>query len=65
MSLYKNERDRMTDVIAANASTSLIWRRTDSGRLALSSTHPVEQAVLEIDSAEATVRLAINDAMRK
>ena len=55
----------MADVIAANTSPHVVWRRTDSGQIALSSTHPVEQAILEIDSAEATARLAINDAMRK
>lgn len=65
MSLYKNESERLADVIAANTSPHMVWRRTDSGQLVLSSTHPVEQAILGIDSAEATARLAINDAMRK
>jgi hypothetical protein len=66
MSLYKNESERIADVLAANTSPYIHWRRTDSSdRLSLCATNDIERSILEIDAVEAEARLAINDAMCK
>jgi len=65
MSLYQSKRERMADVIAANASPHIVWRKVADGGLKLESTTPIERQQLAEKAAEASARLAGDAALRK
>lgn len=64
MSLYKNNADRIADVLAANASTAIRFKPAKNGKMMLAATNKFERVVLKEEQAAAIARLTIDKAMQ-
>ena len=62
--IYKNKSDKLADIVLANINPIIRLTPTQNGKFALTSTTPLEKAVILEDQTEAITRLALDHAMR-
>ncbi|MFK5949521.1 MAG: hypothetical protein QM500_12215 [Methylococcales bacterium] len=61
--MYKNESDKIADVLMANSSPIVRWVPTNKGKLALKTLSNYERQIAHEEIASSVTRLAIDKAM--
>jgi hypothetical protein len=62
--IYKTDRERVADILAANAHTGFRFRLASGRKLVPHANSPYEREIAEEAKSEAGARLAIDKAMK-